>query len=80
MPLHRNVSASPGSSSSLLIYSSDKGSLGKIGKVSNFGAVGDASNKGNVGKISKISNFGAVGDGSDNSTVVKLVKLVILVL
>ena len=28
---------------------------GKIGKISNFGAVGDGSDKGNVGKI---SNFG----------------------
>ena len=42
-----------------------KGNLGKVGKISNFGAVGDGSDKGNLGKIGKISNFGAVGDGSD---------------
>ena len=32
--------------------------VGKIGKISNFGAVGDGSNKGKIGKIGKISNFG----------------------
>ena len=42
--------------------------VGKIGKISNFGAVGDGSDKGNIGKI---SNVGAVGHSSD--------KLVILV-
>ena len=41
------------------------GNVGKIGKISHFGAVGDGSDKGNVGKVGKISNFGAVGDGSD---------------
>ena len=42
--------------------------LSKVGKISNFGAVGDGSDKGNlgkIGKVGKISNFGAVGDGSD---------------
>ena len=39
--------------------------FGKVGKISNFGAVGDGSDKGNLGKVGKISNFGAVGDGSD---------------
>ena len=39
--------------------------FGKIGKISNFGAVGDGSDKGNLGKVGKISNFGAVVDGSD---------------
>ena len=40
---------------------------GKVGKISNFGAVGNGSDNSNVGKVSKISkvsNFGAVGDGS----------------
>ena len=41
------------------------GKVGKIDKISNFGAVGDGSDKGNLGKIGKISNFGAVGDSSD---------------
>ena len=43
---------------------SDKGNVGKIGKVSNISAVGDGSDKGNVGKVGKIgkvSNFCAVG-------------------
>ena len=60
--------------------SSDKGNVGKISKVSNFGAIGDGSDKDNVGKINKIgrvSYFGAVGNTSDKG--VKLVKLVILV-
>ena len=39
--------------------------VGKIGKISNFGAVGDGNDKGNLSKVGKISNFGAVGDGSD---------------
>ena len=44
---------------------SDKGNLGKGGKISNFGAVGNGSDKGSLDKVGKISNFGAVGDGSD---------------
>ena len=41
-----------------------KGNVGKVGKISNFGAVGDGSVNGNVGKVGKISNFGAVSHTS----------------
>ena len=34
--------------------------IGKVGKVSNFGAVGDGSDKSKVGKV---SNFGTADDG-----------------
>ena len=54
---------------------SDKGKIGKVGKVSNVGpqqrqvsnagAVGDGSDKGNVGKIGKVSNVGAVDHSND---------------
>ena len=47
---------------------------GKIGKISNFGAVGDSSNKGKIGKVGKISNFGAVGNGSDKDKIDKIDK------
>ena len=53
----------------------DKGNVGKTGKVSNFGSIGDGSDKGNarkVGKTGKVSNFGAIGNRSD------MIKLVIL--
>ena len=32
-------------------HNSNKGNLGKVGKISNFSAVGDGSDKGKVGKI-----------------------------
>ena len=38
----------------------DKSSIGKVGKVSNFGAIGDSNNKSNIGNVGKVSNFGAV--------------------
>ena len=46
-----------------------------VGKVSNFGAVGDGSIKGNVGKFGKVSNFGAVGDGSNKGNAGKVGKV-----
>ena len=44
-----------------------KGNVGKVGKISNFGAIGDGSDNGNVGKVGKIGNFGAVGNGRWNT-------------
>ena len=41
----------------------EEDNLGKVGKISNFGAIGDGRVKGNLGKAGKIGNFGAVGDG-----------------
>ena len=49
--------------------------VGKVGKISNVGAIDDGSDKGNVGKT---GNVGALGDGSNKSNVVKLVKLVVM--
>ena len=36
---------------------SDKGNVGKVGKISNFGAVDDGSDKGNLGKIGKVGKI-----------------------
>ena len=48
------------------------GKVGKIGRISNFGAVGDGSNKGNVGRV-----IGAVPQGHFCLRVLNLAELAI---
>ena len=48
---------------------SDNGNVGKVGTVSNVGALGHSSDKGNVGKVGKTSNVSAIRHRSDKGNV-----------